>query len=178
MIPNPPIWKRKMVITWPTVVRSCPRSITTRPVTQTAEVEVKRASKNRRGSLVVEKESHRRMVPVMMTDAKLRTKILGGERCLEKKVLIRMRIFIGPWFRMDFILQSSLCQSKKKSDMEKIEQEIANGYHHDHGGVARLTIIPPSNLFVRHPFIGGHRHHIGGSPDRGPIPPDIRSQGS
>ena len=31
----------------------------------------------------------------MITPAKLRTKILGGERCLEKKFLIRMRIFIG-----------------------------------------------------------------------------------
>jgi len=31
----------------------------------------------------------------MITPAKLRTKILVGEKCLEKKFLIRMRIFIG-----------------------------------------------------------------------------------
>jgi hypothetical protein len=35
------------------------------------------------------------MAPVMITPAKLRTKILVGEKCLEKKFLIRMRIFIG-----------------------------------------------------------------------------------
>jgi hypothetical protein len=64
-------------------------------VTQTAEVEVKRASTKRRGLLVVEKGNHRRMAPVRMTPAKLSTKILAGVRCFEKKVFILMRIFIG-----------------------------------------------------------------------------------
>jgi len=46
--------------------------------------------------LVAEKGNQRRIPPVKITPAKLRTKILVGERCLEKKVLIRIRIFIGP----------------------------------------------------------------------------------
>jgi hypothetical protein len=63
-------------------------------VTQTAEVEVNRASINRRGFWAAEIGKLRRIAPVKMTPAKLRTKILVGERCLEKKVLIRIRIFI------------------------------------------------------------------------------------
>jgi hypothetical protein len=84
-----------MVITCPSVLRSFPTSTTTRPVTQTPEVEVKRASTKRRFPLVAEKGNQRRMAPAMITPAKLRTKILVGEKCLEKKFLIRMRIFIG-----------------------------------------------------------------------------------
>jgi hypothetical protein len=95
MIPNPPVWIRNIVITCPTRERSFPVSMTTRPVTQTAEVEVKRASTNRRFPMVAEKGNHRRIPPVRMTATKLRTKILVGERCLEKKVLIRIRSFIG-----------------------------------------------------------------------------------
>jgi hypothetical protein len=45
--------------------------------------------------LVAEKGNQRRMAPVMITPAKLRTKILVGEKCLEKKFLILKRIFIG-----------------------------------------------------------------------------------
>jgi hypothetical protein len=70
-------------------------SITTRPVTQTAEVEEKRASTNRRFPWVAEKGNQRRIPPVMITAAKLRTKILAGEKCLEKKVLILTEILIG-----------------------------------------------------------------------------------
>jgi hypothetical protein len=62
-------------------------SITTKPVTQTAEVEEKRASTKRRCSFVAEKGNHRRMAPERMTPAKLRTKILVGGRRLEKKFL-------------------------------------------------------------------------------------------
>jgi hypothetical protein len=69
--------------------------MTIRPVTQTAEVEVKRASTNLRGSFVAEKGNQRRIPPVMITAAKLRIKILAGERRLEKNVLILARIFIG-----------------------------------------------------------------------------------
>jgi hypothetical protein len=63
-------------------------SMTTSPVTQTAEVEVKRASTKRRVLLEAEKGNHRRIPPIRITAAKLRTKILLGERCLEKKFLI------------------------------------------------------------------------------------------
>jgi hypothetical protein len=61
-------------------------SITTKPVTHTAEVEEKRASTKRRCALVAEKGNRRRIPPVRITAAKLRTKILLGDKCLEKKV--------------------------------------------------------------------------------------------
>jgi len=64
-------------------------------VTQTPEVEVKRASTKPRFPLVAEKGNQRRIAPVRMTPAKLRTKILAGEKCLEKEFLILKRIFIG-----------------------------------------------------------------------------------
>jgi len=94
MIPKPPICKRKMVITCPNVLKSFPISMTTKPVTQTAEVEEKSASMKRRFPLVAEKGNQRRIPPARITPAKLRTKILGGKRCLEKKFLILRRIFI------------------------------------------------------------------------------------
>jgi hypothetical protein len=70
-------------------------SITTKPVTQTAEVDEKRASTNRRGPLVAEKGNQRRTPPVRMTPAKLRTKIRVGDRRFEKKFLILTETFIG-----------------------------------------------------------------------------------
>jgi len=75
--------------------RSFPISMTTNPVTQTAEAEVKSASTKVRGSLVTANGKERKIAPMKITTAKLRTKILVGERCLEKKFLIRIRIFIG-----------------------------------------------------------------------------------
>src|SRR4030042_6686854 len=83
-----------MVITCPSVLRSFPTSTTTRPVTQTPEVEVKRASTKRRFPLLAEKGNQRRIPPARITPAKLRINILAGERCLEKKFLTRIRIFI------------------------------------------------------------------------------------
>jgi hypothetical protein len=64
-------------------------------VTQTAEVEVNRASTNRRCPWVAEKGNRRRIPPVRITAAKLRTKILVGDKCREKKFLILKRIFIA-----------------------------------------------------------------------------------
>jgi hypothetical protein len=58
------------------------------PVTQTAEVEVKRASTKRRCPLAAEKGDLRRRLPVRITTAKLITKILTGGRRLEKKFFI------------------------------------------------------------------------------------------
>jgi hypothetical protein len=91
--------------------------MTTKPVTQTAEVEVKRASTKRRFPLVAEKGNQRRIPPVRITAAKLRMKILAGEKCLEKNVLILIRIFIGIErstppirVRMDFTQRSLFCQ--------------------------------------------------------------------
>jgi hypothetical protein len=44
---------------------------------------------------MAEKGKLRRMAPVKITAAKLRTKILAGERCREKKVLILTEISIS-----------------------------------------------------------------------------------
>jgi hypothetical protein len=77
------------------MLRFFPISITTKLVTQTAEVAVKRASTKVRRSLVVVKEKDRRIAPIKITAAKLSTKILAGERCLEKKFLILTGILIS-----------------------------------------------------------------------------------
>jgi hypothetical protein len=52
-------------------------------------VEVNRASTKRIFPLAPENGNQRRMPPVIMTAAKLRTKILVGDKSLEKKFLIR-----------------------------------------------------------------------------------------
>jgi hypothetical protein len=116
--------------------------MTTKPVTQTAEVEVKRASTNRRDPWGAAKGNQRRKPPARITPAKLRTKILAGERCLDKKVLILIRIFIGneAWttdVRMDFTQKRLSCQSEKDSYVEKIKQEIAGCHDHPHGWISR-----------------------------------------
>ena len=70
-------------------------SILVKPVTQTADVEEKRASTKVRCPLVAEKGNQRRRAPNMITPANPRMKILGGVRCLEKKGFIRTGFFIG-----------------------------------------------------------------------------------
>ena len=69
-------------------------SMDARPVTQTAEAEVKRASTKERGVFAAEKEDHRRKAPAKIKAAKLRTKILSGERNREKKLLMNIESFI------------------------------------------------------------------------------------
>jgi len=71
------------VITWPAVERSWPRSIGASPVTHTAEAEVNRASTAERGFEVAEKGSQSTRPPRRMIPAKLRMKILSGERWRE-----------------------------------------------------------------------------------------------
>jgi hypothetical protein len=90
-------------------------------VTQTAEVEVNRASTNRRCSWVAEKGNRRRIPPVRITAAKLRTKILVGDKCLEKKVLILRRIFIGFNVSLDFIQKTFSCQLRMALDIEEVK---------------------------------------------------------
>ena len=69
-------------------------SMDARPVTQTAEAEVKRASTKERGFFAAEKEAHRRKAPAKIKAAKLRTKILSGERNREKTPLLNNEFFI------------------------------------------------------------------------------------
>jgi hypothetical protein len=58
-------------------------------VTQTAEVELSRKSTKRRGSLKAANGNQRRIPPIIITAAKLRTKILVGKKRLDVRVLIR-----------------------------------------------------------------------------------------
>ena len=44
MMPRPPVWISVRIIVWPNRVNEVPVSVTLRPVTQTAEVDVNRAS--------------------------------------------------------------------------------------------------------------------------------------
>ena len=69
-------------------------SMDTRPVTQTAEAEVKRASTKERGFFAAEKEAHREKAPAKIKAAKLKTKILSGERNREKTPLLNVESFI------------------------------------------------------------------------------------
>ena len=69
-------------------------SMPVRPVTQTAEAEVKRASTKERGFFAGEKEDHKRKAPAKSKAAKLRTKILSGERNREKTPLLNIDSFI------------------------------------------------------------------------------------
>jgi hypothetical protein len=91
---------------------------------------------------VAQKGNQRRIPPAIITAAKLRTKILAGEKCLDKKVLILIRIFIDndAWtvdIRMDFTQKRLSCQSEKDSYIEKIKQEIADSHDHHHGWISR-----------------------------------------
>jgi len=68
--------------------------MTTNPVTQTAEVEVKRASIKEREPFVVENGAKKSRAPMRIAPKKLRIKILGGVRCLDMKSFICKVIFI------------------------------------------------------------------------------------
>jgi len=63
-------------------------SIVARPVTQTPEVDMNRASMKVSRSLAAENGNHRAKAPRRMTPAKLRMKMRAGGRCLDKEVLI------------------------------------------------------------------------------------------
>jgi len=75
-----------------------------RPVTQTADVDVKSASINR-SELDEEIVAESRSAPMMIVIAKLRTKILGDVRCFEIEVLIFIVIFIFIGEKLSFLLE-------------------------------------------------------------------------
>jgi hypothetical protein len=84
-----------MVITWPAKERSFPMSMQVKPVTQTADVEVKRASTKVRWPLLAEKGIQSRKAPIRITPAKPRMKILAGVSALDKKGFMRKGFFMG-----------------------------------------------------------------------------------
>ena len=79
---------------WPAKERSFPISMTVNPVTQTAEADAKRASTKGRGFFAAEKGDHRRKDPAKIKAAKLRIKILSGEKNREKTPLLDLESFI------------------------------------------------------------------------------------
>ena len=85
MIPTPPIWKRIKESIWPAKERSCPISITFSPVTQTAEVAVKKASMKERDSLFAAHGWRKRTVPARIVVANPKIRILSGDKWREKK---------------------------------------------------------------------------------------------
>ena len=81
--PRPPIWIRAMITNWPKVEKYVPVSTTTRPVTQEAEVAVKRAStKDSPAPSRPAKGSISSRAPARISPAKVRAISWEGEKCL------------------------------------------------------------------------------------------------
>jgi hydroxymethylpyrimidine pyrophosphatase-like HAD family hydrolase len=87
IIPIPPNWMRKRMMMCPTVVNVVATSIVVRPVTHTALVAVKRASKNDI-PLVVARGRSKRPVPTIIMDIKLPTIIQLGDILFEREWVI------------------------------------------------------------------------------------------
>jgi hypothetical protein len=78
MIPSPPSWKSPMMIICPAGVKKDAVSWTISPVTQTAEVEVKRASMTEMCPVFVLKGSRRSTVPSAIAEIKLSARNWAG----------------------------------------------------------------------------------------------------
>jgi hypothetical protein len=78
MIPSPPSWIRTKMTICPKSVKRVAVSATTSPVTQMAEVDVKRASIKERRPETLQKGSIRSKVPTRMAPAKLMARICAG----------------------------------------------------------------------------------------------------
>jgi hypothetical protein len=77
----------------PRGLKAVPVSTTVRPVTQTAEVEVKRAFTNPRGSPVDAKGIISRIVPIKITIANPIITVRAGDRTMDSE--IRMEVFLA-----------------------------------------------------------------------------------
>jgi hypothetical protein len=82
MMPNPPIWIMNRTINWPKNVRSLPISTTTSPVTQAAEVAVKRASTRVSLPLVEARGVMRSAVPRLIREANPTMLMVAGRNFL------------------------------------------------------------------------------------------------
>src|SRR5688572_20097995 len=79
MMPRPPACMSTRMTHWPKVVKRVPVSTTVRPVTHTAEVAVKSASRTVRASPCVAGGRRSSTVPAAIAAAKLATRTTGGE---------------------------------------------------------------------------------------------------
>lgn len=107
-----------MVTIWPANERSLPISITTKPVTQTAEVDEKSASTNLIFPLAPERGSCKRTVPTRMRVAKLKMKVRGGVKCRERKALVTARMW-----RLGKKINPCTCLAGHYFPSERVSQE-------------------------------------------------------
>ena len=90
MRPNPPIWIRMSKTICPKREKWCPVSTTMSPVTQVAEVAVKRAfSTEVFPPGAVDRGKRRNKVPIAMIVKKVATTVKGGERREKEDSLIK-----------------------------------------------------------------------------------------
>ncbi len=95
MIPRPPIWMRSMMTIWPKGEKYVAVSTTIRPVTQTADVAVKKASTRERslpGWTAMGSES--RIVPNRISAAKPETSTWAGVRAMRGRP--GLLVYISP----------------------------------------------------------------------------------
>jgi len=90
-MPRPPSWIRMRITICPKKEKQAPVSTTVSPVTQTAEVDVKRASMKEISPDVVEKGSMRRNAPASIAAIKLNIRKEAGLNLLN---LFNMRLLI------------------------------------------------------------------------------------
>ena len=85
----------------------------------------------------------------------------------------KQRFTLSPASPCLILANDDFALNNKKSNIEEIEQKIADSDNHHHGRIACLAIISPRDLFIRHPLIIRYGNYIGRSADGSPIPPDI-----
>src|SRR5699024_6563554 len=97
--PKPPIWIKSIIITWPKVVQCAAVFKVTKPVTQVADVAVKKQSKSGVHMPSLEdigKCSNK--APIIITNKNPVTKNLGGLSCIESFTLVKIFIFLPQYF--------------------------------------------------------------------------------
>jgi hypothetical protein len=79
MMPRPPVWIKIRMTSCPNELKTFPVSTTTRPVTQVADVDVKRASTNPRLCGLVAEGNMSRVVPIEIRMANPMIEIRAGD---------------------------------------------------------------------------------------------------
>jgi hypothetical protein len=95
MMPKPPVWISTRRIPWPNRVNEVPVSVTARPVTQTEEVAVNRASTTLRLFWVVAWGRRSRQVPATIIARKPKTVAGPGEPKKRLAMVIKLDRFMG-----------------------------------------------------------------------------------
>ena len=146
IIPNPPTWKRTIVMICPASERSLPISMVANPVTHTADVAVNRASTNPSRPFAAEKGKERSQVPSRMQTAKPRMKVRSGLICLERKGLIRTGFLLGIALR-GLIRPSHLLVVPRRNP-QRIPRHLAC-----HGEIRGRTYLSPTSFLLFELFV-------------------------